>query len=246
MQGIHFIDIECVPQAQYFPDGTPLAEFFKKRFSEECEKNGYDDAWKSKAGLYAEFGKIVSISIGMLTATKSNPQPMFFIKTITGRDEKIILQQFKEAITAATTLAGHNIMEFDAPYLMRRFIANGIPLPGILDSMTRKPWENPFLDTMKMWSGSAYNHKVSLDLLAHILGVPSPKQNMSGADVMGLYYPDDTDALIKDPEELERVMTNCLQMIAQYNAADVVCTARCFARLRGHKEIKDVDIFHVK
>lgn len=266
MQGIHFIDIETVPTEQDFPEGTPTGDFFKKRFTHEAtqvmneykanhdiriddhwikewELKAFQKVWEKNAALTAEFCKIVSISVGMLHKGESSPQPMFYVKTFTGRDEKLLLQQFAVAIASATQLGGHNILEFDGPVLMRRYLANGLPVPPILDTMFKKTWDIPFVDTMKMYSGSAWNYKISLAQLANLLDIPSPKGKMTGAGVMGLYY---SDGLTADADEAQAEMEEGLRLIGEYNAGDVICSARVFAKMRGHKEIKDVDIFHIK
>jgi hypothetical protein len=268
MQGIYFIDAETVPTQREFPEGTPIGDFFKKRFKHEhtqvmnefitnhdlriekewirdWELKAWQTAWDKNAALSSEFCQIVSISIGSLTPTKGNPQPLFYVKTFTGRDEAVLLKELANALNNAqpTQLGGHNILEFDGPLLMRLYLKHGLKMPLILDTMLKKTWEIPFMDTMKMYSGSAWNYKISLAQLAYILGIPSPKDKMSGSNVSGLYY---SDGLTADADEAEAEMENGLRLIGEYNAGDVVCTARCFAKMRGHKEIKDVDIFHIK
>lgn len=257
MQGIYFIDAETVPMEPEFPEGTPAGDFFKKRHANEFQQmfdvvykghpgpkeNIWQTLWERYAGLSAEFCKIVSISVGVLTPTDKTPQPMFYVKTFPGRDEVQILKQLGVALINAKQLGGHNILEFDGPVLLRRYLINGLPIPPILDTMTKKTWDIPFVDTMKMYSGSAWNYKISLAHLAHLFGIQSPKENMAGGDVARMYY---SDGLIQDEDEAQQAMAEGLRLIGEYNAGDVICSARVFARMRGYKEIKDVDIFHIK
>jgi len=213
------------------PDGL-FTEFFKKRYNYEwAQGNDWNEVYEKHASFTAEYGKIISVSIGRLTTTPKNPQPLFYVKTITNKDEKFVLQQLGESLTGAASLCGHNIIDFDCPIAMRRYLANGMVIPPILDSMNKKPWDLPYLDTMKMWQGSAYNHKISQKQLAHILGVPSSKDELDGSKIAELYFSDAPDAQEK---------------ICDYNGSDVVCNARNFARMKGHKEIKDIDVFHIK
>lgn len=266
MQGIYFIDTETVPTEQDFPEGTPIGDFFKRRhthefaqvlnefvaghdirkddpYLKEWELKAWQKVWQKNAALCAEYCKIVSISVGVLTPTEKTPQPMFYVKTFTGRDETVLLKQLGVALINAKQLGGHNILEFDGPVLMRRYLANGLPVPQILDTMSKKTWDIPFVDTMKMYSGSAWNYRISLAQLANLLGIQSPKEKMGGSDVARLYY---SDGLTADMDEAEAEMVEGLRLIGEYNAGDVVCSARIFARMRGYKEIKDIDIFHIK
>lgn len=243
MQGIGFIDIETVRATQSFLElETVYQEAFRRRFLhlfKETEVEFVDLIWQEifekEAAFTAEYGKIVSVSIGNLYQSKDYPQPMFFIKTFTGRDEKTILQAFNTSLMTVQPikLCGHNILEFDAPILMRRCLALGLPIPSILDSMVKKPYELPYLDTMAMYSGSQWKYKISQKMLAYILVVPSSKDDMDGSDIAELYY------------NQEHGQTG-LDKIGGYNAKDVLCNARIFAKMRGFKDIKDEDVVYLK
>jgi hypothetical protein len=243
MQGIGFIDIETVKQDLVLP--VDSFSFFQKRFKYQFEQgnDSWEDLYDKEAAFTAEFGKIVSISIGTLHQPKGYSSPMFFVKTFVGRDEKKILQDFAPSVENMTKLCGHNIMEFDGPLLLRRYLINGLPIPLILDNMNRKPWDIPFLDTMAMYSGSAWKYKISQHHLATLLGIPSSKDDMDGSKIAKLYY---SDGLEADAELAEQDMAEGLRLIGEYNAKDVVCNARIFARMRGFKDIKDEDIVYLK
>lgn len=241
MQGIFFTDIETVPAENPVElcVNQSIPTEFQERFSYEMMQNPEMDSYAfymNKAGLYAEHGKIVSISVGLLKGDT------FFVKTFTGRDEKTILIAFKKALEdgGARTLCGHYIKEFDGPWLIRRMLINGIELPKILQVMGAKTWEVPWLDTMEMWGVTQWKYRCSLDLLCRILGVPSNKIEMHGSDVAKLYYsmfnnvrPDE---LVIDKED------EVLGKISDYNAGDVIATARVFARLKGFATITDDQI----
>lgn len=225
MQGILFIDIETVPDKH--PSITSAPKEFLKRFSKDLDGlTGSDllDYFYAKAGLYAEHNKIVAISMGVLKGER------FFVRALTGKNEQELLSRFGEKIIEYKSLAGHNIKEFDCPILMRRFLINDLPVPSILNSMNKKPWEVPYFDTMTMWSGSQMNYRVSLGLLCDVLNVPSPKTEMDGSNVSALYY-----SMIENPELEEEV----LDKIGTYCNGDNIAAARVFAKMTGHPAIED-------
>lgn len=237
MQGIGFTDIETVRQEHYLMQMHEIQqEAFKKRFQYLNDAGAqWDDIYEQHAAFTAEYGKICSISIGTLYTPRGQSIPNFYIKTFTGRDEKTVLQGFGAALDELkpVQLCGHNLLEFDGPVLMRRYLANGLPIPRILDTMNKKTWDIPFIDTMAMWSGSEWKHKISQKMLAYILGVPSSKDDMDGSDIAELYY------------NQEHGQTG-LDKIGGYNAKDVLCNARIFAKMRGFKDIKDEDVVYLK
>lgn len=248
MQGIGFIDIESVRQEHYFIHmHEVLQEAFKRRFQMQNDAGAqWDDIYEKEAAFTAEYGKIVSIAFGMLVMNTPN-QGNFYVKTFTDRDERVVLEGFIDTITNGRVkpnwLCGHNLLEFDGPMIMRRCLALGIKIPSILDCMNKKPWDIPFFDTMAMYSGSAWKYKISQKVLAHMLGVPSSKDTIDGSKIANLYY---SDGMEPDAEEAQKEMEKGLRLIGEYNASDVVCNARIFAQMRGHKPIKDEDIVYLK
>ncbi len=232
---ILFLDIETVPVQQYLMDG--IEPYFKKRFKSELEVIDSDpnELFERKAALYAEFGKICCVSLGVLTATK------FQVKALASRNEKQILIELANAIekSQCNLLAAHNGLEFDFPFLMRRYIINGLPVPPILNPDGKKPWETPYIDTMKMWSGSAWNYKVSLDLLAYSLGIPSPKTEMDGSKVSEVFYGSYKVASGELPFDAE---DEAMKAIGKYCNGDVVTLYKVYCRLKGIEAVSDENI----
>jgi len=240
MQNFFFIDIETVPQHKNYAalaEDKAAHKLWAKRFKYKMEKTELIDDVFNDNGLYAEFCKIVSVSVGVLVGSK------FYLKTFVSKDEKWILNKLKSALqdgsTIAKTLAGHNIVEFDCPILMRRYIANGIGIPNLLNVFGMKPWELPYKDTMQMWGGTQWKYMVSLDMLCHVLNIDSSKKDISGEDVADLYYSMFDVASDELPFEKE---DKVLKLIGGYNADDVIASARVYARLMGLDDIKDDQI----
>jgi len=249
---ITFVDIETVPQND--PDkmfkgvnydiSSVKGEggLFIKRFMKDIlsmtedgligvEESLYNNYYKH-GSLSAEFGKIVSISIGKMN------KDSFRIKTISGRDELKILVEASDIFNKVGCLCGHNSKEFDFPYLMRRMIVNKLPIPSVLDSYGKKPWEMNLEDTMSMWGGSAFNYRVSLELLCGVLGIPSPKKVIEGTSVSKIYY----DSFLPEEGVLPFVKEEeALKLIGQYNAGDVLATANCYSVMRGLPLIENVE-----
>jgi hypothetical protein len=258
MINIVFEDVETVPQVDAKQESDiPNVEIYQRKFAYEIGK--IDDSvliaqrlqglhnmtptvvhYRENAALYAEFCKIVSITIGVLKPTPSTGRK-FFVKTFCGDDEKELLQAYIVAITESKdkveTLAGHNVKEFDAPMLMRRMLVHGLELPKLLQLWKYKPWDLPYLDTMEMWSGSQWKYKAGLHLLCTLFGIPSPKENTTGGDVYGLYYGD-------YPLPWER--GDALKKLGLYNAGDVIASARLFARLAGFEGFRDDQIVYIE
>ena len=240
LQQIMFIDIETVPQTEYFSQLSQELQWLwedkylllKKRLPEK-----YEDAmeaaegYESSAGIYAEFGKIICISVGFIYF-KGNE--MFFrAKSFASDDEKQLLTDFSALIqtffkTPEHTFCGHNIKEFDIPYICRRMLVNGLPLPKALQIHSKKPWELNFVDTLDYWKFGDYKNYTSLKLLTAIFGIPSPKDDIDGSQVANVYYKE------KD-----------LRRIAVYCQKDVVATAQVWLKMNGLDMIKQENIQHI-
>ncbi|MGQ1888914.1 3'-5' exonuclease [Thermophagus sp. OGC60D27] len=224
---IMYIDIETVPQYESFEnlDDTMKALWINK----SAKTSGGDvppDEDYARAGIYAEFGKIICISAGILKPEQGGRT--LRIKSFFGHDEKMLLQDFSSALKSftskpGTNICGHNVKEFDFPYIARRMIVNGLPLPDILDVAGKKPWEVKFIDTLDLWKFGDYKHYTSLNLLTHILGIPSPKDDIDGSQVARVYYED-----------------NDVERIAKYCEKDVLATVQLFLRLKG-EELLDTE-----
>ncbi|HEC42029.1 MAG TPA: 3'-5' exonuclease [Bacteroides sp.] len=229
LENILFLDIETVPAADSF-DG--LNERMQKLWdsrSAYLRKDGEDAAevW-GRAGLFAEFGRIVCISAGIFSNT-SEPR-RFRIKSFYGDDEVKIIREFASLIGnfkkgRELRLCAHNGKEFDFPYLSRRFIILGEKLPAVLNIAGKKPWELNFLDTMELWKFGEYRNFTSLALLAEILGISNPKDDLDGSQVAEVFYGD-----------------NDYERIARYCEKDVLAVAQVLLRLMGEKLIPEENV----
>lgn len=191
-EDVLFLDIETVPAASAYNQLDPVMQLLwdKKSRQFKTPEQTSEEIYE-RAGIYSEFGKIICISVGLIK--EKNPFS-FRLKSFYGDDEKKVLSDFsamlekfsknnKEAI-----LCAHNGKEFDFPYIARRMIINRILIPEILDNAGKKPWEIKLLDTMDLWKFGDYKNYTSLDLLTSILGIPTPKDDIDGSMVGGIYY----------------------------------------------------------
>ena len=224
------LDIETVPEyASYtqLPDKWKQLWDKKAAFIRKDESQTAADVYP-RAGIYAEFGKIICISVGYFNRSGNSWQ--FRIKSFYGEQEKMLLQEFSTMVSryfddANNLLCAHNGKEFDFPYISRRMLVNGISLPYCLDYAGKKPWEVPHLDTMELWKFGDYKHYTSLDLLAAIFNIPTSKGLMDGSQVNGVYYKE-----------------NDIKKIAEYCVSDVVVIAQLMLRMKGLALIETSDI----
>lgn len=227
---ILFLDIETVPQAYQFEqlDDKSKALFeAKNRFQISPEKS-IEQIFEDRGGILAEFGKIVCISVGMLH--EGSQGKSIRLKSYYHDDEETLLQQFKRLLddhynTQYHVLCGHNSKEFDIPYICRRMLINGIALPNILQIAGKKPWEINHIDTMELWKFGDYKSYTSLSLLCHVMNIPTPKDDISGADVARVYY---------EENDLQRIMVYCEK--------DVVALIQLFLRLQGEPLVDEFNI----
>lgn len=227
-----FLDIETVPGTyEYTELDDKTRELFqaKTRFLKK-EDNTYEDVFNERAGIYAEFGKIVCISVGFLTQSATGKQ--IRMKSYYHDDEHTLLTQFKKLLddhynTQFHVLCGHNAKEFDFPYICRRMLINGIKLPRILDIAGKKPWEINHLDTMELWKFGDFKAYTSLALLCHVFNIPTPKDDISGADVARVYY---------EEKDLERIKVYCEK--------DVIALIQLTLRMKGDGLVDEADIQH--
>lgn len=225
---ILFLDIETVPIYASF-DEVPMIEkelFERKTTYKRGEECSVEEFYR-KAGIWAEFGKVVCVSVGYFVEGKLR------ITSFASKDEKEILLQFKELLAghfnqSEHLLCGHNAKEFDFPFIARRMIVNRIDLPNQLNLFGKKPWEIPHLDTMEMWKFGDYKHYTSIKLLTHILNIPSPKGDIDGSKVGEVFYVDD---------DLPRIVRYCEQ--------DVLALARVYLVLNNEPIVEDVDVVFV-
>jgi uncharacterized protein YprB with RNaseH-like and TPR domain len=227
---ILFLDIETVPQAYQFEqlDDKSRALFeAKNRFQISPEKS-IEQIFDERGGILAEFGKIVCISVGMLH--EGSQGKSIRLKSFYHDDEETLLKQFKRLLedhynTPYHVLCGHNSKEFDIPYICRRMLINGLALPNILQISGKKPWEINHIDTMELWKFGDYKSYTSLSLLCHVMGIPTPKDDISGADVARVYY---------EENDLQRIMVYCEK--------DVVALIQLYLRLQGDALVDEFNI----
>ena len=229
---ILFLDIETVPLVYEFEDldekGRELFEA-KTRFLQKDDVS-YNQLYDNRAGIYAEFGKIVCISVGFVNHTSTGRQ--IRMKSFYHDDEETLLKQFKSLLeeyesSRASILCGHNAKEFDFPYICRRMLINGIALPGTLNIAGKKPWEISHLDTMELWKFGDFKAYTSLALLCHVFNIPTPKDDISGADVARVYY---------EEKDLERIKVYCEK--------DVVALIQLFLRMRGDALVEEAEVHY--
>jgi len=178
-----------------------------------------------RAGIYAEFGKIICISVGMVRYRDSEPH--LRLKSFFGPNEKVILQEFLELIAKISAhnplwLCGHNVKEFDIPFLSRRMLINGLALPEILKVSGKKPWETSFIDTLELWKFGDYKHFTSLELLTKIFGINSPKDDIDGSQVAEIFY-----------------QGNDIERIARYCEKDVIAVVQLLLKYKGNAIISN-------
>ncbi|MEJ6582826.1 MAG: 3'-5' exonuclease [Crocinitomicaceae bacterium] len=227
-----FLDIETVPQVYQFQDleEKPKELFeMKTRFMQNEEKS-FESLYNERGGIYAEFGKIVCISVGFIHDTSQGRQ--LRMKSFYHDDEETLLKQFKNLLdenynSPYHILCGHNAKEFDFPYICRRMLINGIELPETLNIAGKKPWEIAHLDTMELWKFGDFKAYTSLALLCHVFNIPTPKDDISGADVARVYFED---------KDLERIKVYCEK--------DVVALIQLFLRMRGNTLVEEGDIHY--
>lgn len=227
-----FLDIETVPQVYQFKELEEKAKGLfesKTRFMQNEEKS-FDDLYNDRAGIYAEFGKIVCISVGFVHETTQGRQ--IRMKSYYHPDEETLLKQFKSLLderynTPYHILCGHNAKEFDFPYICRRMLIHGISLPETLNIAGKKPWEINHLDTMELWKFGDFKAYTSLALLCHVFNIPTPKDDISGADVARVYY---------EENDLERIKVYCEK--------DVVALIQLFLRMRGEALVEESEVHY--
>jgi DNA polymerase elongation subunit (family B) len=228
---ILFLDVETVPMV---PDYDQLPVNFKELWAKKAERiRGEEDKtaeelFFEKAGIFSEFGKIICISAGFFHEEKGVLK--FRCKAFYSDHEAELLNEFAELLNtrfnaADNYLCGHNSREFDFPYIARRMLINRIPLPDVINLQGKKPWEVTHLDTMELWKFGDYKNYTSLALLAAVFGIPTPKDDIMGADVARVYWKE-----------------NDLKRIAVYCNKDVVTTARLFLKYSFKGELKDENV----
>ena len=211
VENLFLIDIETV---SCFPNYQLLTDEWKDLWTEKISKAlpeniSAEEYYPQRAGIMAEFAKVVCISFGYIKKENGNPQ--LRIKSFYSEDEKEILEKFIDTVCQLQAknnkwcFTGHNIKEFDIPFLCRRILINNISIPDCFNFQAMKPWDVPVLDTLHLWRFGDYKHYTSLKLLAATLGVPSPKNDIDGSKVGEVYW---------NKKDLKRIAHYCQKDVA--------------------------------
>ena len=224
---ILFFDIETVPLTYEFKDLEERAQGLwdrKTRFLQERDNLSPDELYE-KAGIYAEFGKVVCISMGFVLQKEGETQ--IRVKSIANENEKILLQEYIDLLNSYYNspdflFCAHNGKEFDIPFLCRRILINGLKLPFILNVAGKKPWEIKHLDTMELWKFGDFKNYTSLDLLTYVFKIPTPKDDMDGSQVSKVFY---------EEKNLDRIIHYCEK--------DVIATIQLFRKYQGDSLIDE-------
>ena len=231
LNNILFLDIETVPEEDNFNAlDAEMKTLWEQKTQYQRKDEFTPEDFYERAGIWAEFGKIVCISVGYF-ANKSDIRN-FRVTSFFG-EEKKILKDFSALLDnhfngAQHLLCGHNAKEFDIPFIARRMIINQIVIPAKLNLFGKKPWEIPHLDTLELWKFGDYKHFTSLKLLTKILGIPSPKGDIDGSQVAHVFYVE---------KDIDRIVTYCEK--------DVIAVAQIFLRLRREDLLIEEEILHV-
>jgi len=238
-----FLDVECVSgKANYEELNDDFKYLWKlksksvlRKYDEEITDEEADIAYKDKAGIYAEFGKIVCISVGIVGRNPDTKELFVRLKSFASEDEAELLRYFSQMVsqyynnTNTHYFCGHNIREFDMPYICRRLLINQLPLPNSINIAGKKPWETKhFLDTLELWKFGDYKNYTSLKLLAAVFGFPSPKDDIDGSEVGRVFW-----------EE------NDLPRIAKYCEKDVLATVQLLLKYMLQPILTDEQVIHV-
>jgi 3'-5' exonuclease len=235
LENLLLIDIETVSELATFDE---LTEDWKHLWEEKVQRSlpeniSAAEFYPQRAGVMAEFSKVICISVGYFK--KDSKAVQLRVKSFYGDDEKILLQEFIAALQKMETnnnkwsFTGHNIKEFDIPFICRRLLINGLQIPPFLDFQNMKPWETNMIDTFQYWRFGDYKHYTSLKLLAAALNVPSPKDDIDGSMVGDVYWKE---------KNLERIVTYCQK--------DVVTTANIILRFKNLSLLSEDQVEIVK
>ncbi len=231
LKNLLFLDIETVPEHASFEE---LSEEKKKLWELKTQYQRKEDftpeEFYDRAGIWAEFGKIVCISVGYFAF--QGELRTFRITSFHGEEKKLLLE-FRNLLEDHFSrpqhlLCAHNGKEFDFPYIARRMLIHDMQLPVKLDLFGKKPWEVPHLDTLELWKFGDYKHYTSLKLLCNVLNIPSPKDDIDGSEVRDVYYLD---------QNIDRIVIYCEK--------DVVAIAQVILKLRQEPLLSEEEVLSV-
>jgi len=231
LDNILFLDIETVPEeADFYALDEEMKQLWEQKTQYQRKDSFSAEAFYERAGIWAEFGKIICISVGYFTFKGDIRH--FRVTSFFG-EEKKILHDFINLLNnhfnqPQHVLCGHNAKEFDIPFIARRMIINEIAIPNKLNLFGKKPWEIPHLDTLELWKFGDYKHYTSLKLLTKILRIPSSKGDIDGSQVAHVYYIE---------KDIDRIVTYCEK--------DTIAVAQIFLRLRREDLLVQDEIIHI-
>ncbi|HVW94977.1 MAG TPA: 3'-5' exonuclease [Mucilaginibacter sp.] len=222
LHNLMVIDIETVPQYSSYRQVPENLQLLWDAKTANVRKEETAEAFYERAAIWAEFGKIICISVGIFTTGRNTG---LRVKSFSSNDEKELLEEFSKLLIsqpASLILCAHNGKEFDFPYICRRMLINSVKIPSQLELSGKKPWEINHLDTMELWKFGDYKNYTSLALLSAIFNIPTPKDDIDGSMVGKVYWVDN---------QLERICTYCEK--------DVIATAQLLRRYRGEELITE-------
>lgn len=230
LDNVLFLDIETVSAVRHFDDLDAEWQALwsdKSKWIRERDDLTLSQSY-GRAGIYAEFGKIVCISVGYFA--QSFGERRFRVTSFYGEDEAQLLQEFADLLNSHFNFSGHvlcahNGKEFDFPYIARRMLIQGLELPRMLNIAGKKPWEVPHLDTMELWKFGDFKNYTSLKLLAQVFGIPTPKDDIDGSQVGHVYW---------EERDLERIERYCKK--------DVVTVAQLVLKFRGEQLLEEDEV----
>ncbi len=231
LNNILFLDIETVPESEDFSTlDSEMQTLYEQKTQYQRKDDFTAEAFYDRAGIWAEFGKIICISVGYFV--NKGDIRNFRVTSFFG-EEKKILNDFNNLLNnhfslPQHVLCGHNAKEFDFPFIARRMIINQISIPAKLNLFGKKPWEISHLDTLELWKFGDYKHYTSLKLMCKVLGIPSPKGDIDGSQVGHVFYVE---------KDIDRIVTYCEK--------DTIAVAQIFLRLRREELLIEEEIIHV-
>tara|TARA_B100000963_G_C22593191_1_gene656517 strand:+ start:963 stop:1676 length:714 start_codon:yes stop_codon:yes gene_type:complete len=231
LENILFLDIETVPEAKDFNELTPQKQALWAKKSQYQRKEDFSpEEFYTRAGIWAEFGKIICISVGHFILEANSKK--FRITSFKGKERELLLE-FKELLDKHFNgqrhlLCAHNGKEYDFPFIARRMLINKIELPSKLNLFGKKPWEIPHLDTLDLWKFGDYKHYASLKLMTNILGIPTPKDDIDGSEIYRVFYKEKN-----------------LQRIIDYCQKDTLAVAQILLRLRNEPLLSAKEINYI-
>lgn len=230
LSSILFLDIETASVTEKFED-LPVRlqeEWLRKErlIQTDREELAPGDLYFDRAGIHAEFGQVVCVGVGYFQWKKKEKKIIYRSKVFAHEEERELLLEFCALLSKKKwNLCAHNGKEFDFPYLCRRMLVQGIPLPEPLQISGKKPWEIRHLDTMELWKFGDYKHYTRLELLASVFGVPSSKDDLDGSQVNATFH------LEKD---IDKIKKYCLR--------DVEVTARVYLAMNPQLDELEIEV----